>query len=164
MVTDIIGIFGHCPLSQVKMPQIMEAEFVSIFRWNRSHRIQSSMMSRGITWFITMGATVGIRNYKLQNSQVRKRGNIGLNQSLIYINPCTSLSTSFFLFATSSFQQPKERTVLRQKNVLRGIFLSPCNPTPKYADENGDIKAGSPLFLYHLKIQTAPDFDTLWVQ
>jgi len=42
-------------------------------------------------------------------------------------------------------------------------FPLPFNPTTKYADANGDIKAGSPLFLYHLMMWTAPDFDTLWV-
>jgi hypothetical protein len=76
----------------------VEAEFVSIFRWNGSLRIESSMMSRGITWLITVGANMDIRNFTLQKSQIRKRGKIGLNQSLIYTNPCNPLLTNFFYF------------------------------------------------------------------
>jgi len=39
----------------------VEAEFVSIFRWNGSLRIESNMMSRGITWLITVGETLVFR-------------------------------------------------------------------------------------------------------
>jgi len=35
---------------------------------------------------------------------------------------------------------------------LEAFYPLPATPLLNYADENGDIKAGSPLFLYHLNM------------
>jgi len=55
-----------------------------------------------VTWLITLGwrvkPTMGIRNFNLQDSKVRRRWKIGLNQRLIYIHPFPStLSPVFYL-------------------------------------------------------------------
>jgi len=64
----------------------VEVEFISIFRWNGSLRIESNMMTIGRTWLITVGANMRIRKFNLQKNHVRDSGSIGLKQSLIYTN------------------------------------------------------------------------------
>jgi len=83
------------------------------------------MMSRGVNWFITMGANEGLRNFKLQNSEVRKKGNIGLKQSLIYINPCTPLSTSFFHICLLFISVTKRKNCSRVEKFLKRHFPLP---------------------------------------
>jgi cyanate permease len=57
---------------------------------------------KSVTWVITLGVgggaklTMGIRNFNLRTSEVRKRGKFGLNQSLIHIHP---FLTQIVLFA-----------------------------------------------------------------
>jgi len=96
---------------------------------------------------------MGIRNFKLQKSQVRERGSIGLNQSLIYTNPCTTFLANFFLFVPLHLSNQKKELFFG-RTIFGGEFsLLLAPPFPQnYADANGDIKAGSPLFLYHLKM------------
>jgi hypothetical protein len=111
---------------RLKNIHIVAAGTVSIFRWNGSLRMESSVMSIGITWLITLGATMGIRKYKLHTSQVRKRGNVGLNHSLIYIKPCTPLSTSFF-YLPLFFSVAKRKKSSSVEKFL-GICPTLCNP------------------------------------
>jgi hypothetical protein len=111
------------------------------------------MMSRDITWLITMGAIMGIRKFTLQMSEVRKRENIGLNESLIYTNSCSPLSNNLFYLPPLHLSSQKKELFFG-RNIFGGAFSPPLHPpsTPNYADANGDTKAGSPLFLYHLKM------------
>ena len=114
-------------------------------------RIASSMMNIGITWLITVGTNMGIRNFKLQKSQVRERGSIGLNQSLIYTNPCTTFLANFFLFVPLHLSNQKKELFFG-RTIFGGAFSPPLATPSNYTDANGDIKADSFLFLYHLKM------------
>jgi len=105
----------------------VEAEFVSIFRWNGSLRIESNMMSRGITWLITVGANMGIRNFNLQKSQVRKWGSIVLNQFLIYTNPLYPSLNQFFLFA-SLHHSSQQKELVFGSTIFGGTFSLPLAP------------------------------------
>jgi hypothetical protein len=52
-------------------------------------------------------STVVIRNFNLGMSKVKKREEIGLTQSLIYIHPFLPLSPKFFYIFPSSTRWPK---------------------------------------------------------
>jgi hypothetical protein len=49
-------------------------------------------------------STMLIRNFNLRSSQFKKRGEIDLNQSLIYIHPFSPLSPIFFILPSSNDQ------------------------------------------------------------
>jgi hypothetical protein len=76
------------------------------------------MISIGIGWLIIMG------KFNLIMSHVRKRGNIGLNQSLIYTNPCTPLSTNFFYLPPLHLSSQK-KGMFFGKNIFGGAFPLP---------------------------------------
>ena len=78
----------------------------------------------GITWLIIGGgggaeSTMGVRNFNLLRSQVRKMGKICLNQSVIYLHTSPPLLCKFHTFLTKLF--------LSIKNI-GGAFapLAPC--------------------------------------
>jgi len=58
----------------------------------------------GVTWLISLlegggggtKSTMGVRNFNLQRSRVRKRRKFGLNQSLIYAQPFPHAQSIFF--------------------------------------------------------------------
>ena len=55
---------------------------------------------------------MGIRNFDLRRSQVRKMGEIGLDQPLMYIHPFPRILTHFALFYPLQVVAPK-KTILR---------------------------------------------------
>lgn len=65
-------------------------------------------VSIGVTWLGTLvggggsESTMGIRNFNLRGNQVRKRGKIGVNQSLIWIHPFSHGHPLFFIFPSST--------------------------------------------------------------
>jgi len=48
-------------------------------------------------------STMGVRNFNLLRSQVRKMGKICLNQSVIYLHPSPLLLGKFHIFLTKLF-------------------------------------------------------------
>jgi hypothetical protein len=50
------------------------------------------------------GSTGGIRNFNIGRSQVRQRGQIGLNQSLVYTHPFPPVHVPIFFICRSSTQ------------------------------------------------------------
>ena len=88
-----------------------------------------------------MVATVCFRKFKLQKSEVRKRGKIGLKQSLIYINPCSPLSTKFFFYFPSLHFSNQKKELLYGRKIFGEAFSPPTN----YADVNGTSKQVPPF-------------------
>jgi len=80
----------------------------------------------GITWLITLVLGLGSRDFKLQTSHVKKRRQIGLNQSLMYINSFPPKRTQIFLFA--SLQLCSQRKYSEVEKIL-GEHLRPL-PAP----------------------------------
>jgi hypothetical protein len=82
-----------------------------------------SLRGIGLTWLITFGrggGGGGGQNWPWvvgtsPNSQVRKKGKIGLNQSLIYIHPFTPLSPQYLLF--DCLQLSSQKNFLGWKNT-----------------------------------------------
>jgi hypothetical protein len=62
---------------------------------------------------------MGIRNFNLQSSRVRKRRKIGLNQPFMYIRPFSPLSAQFFYLPL--FGSIAEKLFLGRNNI-RGAF------------------------------------------
>jgi len=50
------------------------------------------------------------------------------------------------------FSGQKKELLYGRKSFGEAFSPPPAAPPPNYADANGDIKEGSPLFLYHLKM------------
>jgi hypothetical protein len=74
--------------------------------------------------------TMGIRNFNLWRSQVRKWGTIGLNQSLVYTHPFPHFqSNSFYLPLFNSV--PKIKLFLGTKN--KEGAQPHLAPSPNYA-------------------------------
>ena len=74
-------------------------------------------------------STTGIRNFNVRGSPVRERRKIGLNQSLIYINPCPPLPPQIFyllLFHSAA----KRKLFLGRKDIGGGMGGPPPQVTP----------------------------------
>jgi len=86
----------------------------------------------GITWPITLALGLGSRNFKLQTSHIKRRRQIGLNQSLMYINPFPPKRTQIFLFA--SLQLCSQRKYSEVEKILGEHLRPPPSPlvTPMY--------------------------------
>jgi hypothetical protein len=96
----------HAPWSRRKNVQhhFLDAKqsiFLNAIHGIMKQQQPSLYASMSITWLITLGGTkctMGIRSFNVQG-QVRRKGEIGLNQSLICIHTFPPLSPQFFIFA-----------------------------------------------------------------
>ena len=89
--------------------------------------MQQTSACMGVTWLITQEgggkSTMAFRNFNLRRSQFMERGQIGLNQSLIYTHLFPLLSTQF-LYCLSSTQQTK-KFILWEKGVRVAFYPQP---------------------------------------
>jgi hypothetical protein len=100
---------------------------------------QNSMkiLQRHTGWSGGVKSTMGVRNFGLQRSQLRKRGTIGLNQSATYIHPFHTVTPVFILFAPFELSSLKKVLLGRIKILLdmvsiHGILLSSCSLCNKH--------------------------------
>jgi hypothetical protein len=75
---------------------------------------------------------VGTENFNLRRSQVRKRGKIGFNRSLIYVHPFPPLSSDVFI---CPLHLSSQKYILRLKKYWRCISshakVTPMSPPTK---------------------------------
>jgi hypothetical protein len=88
-------------------------------------------VSMGITWLITLAGTkctMSIRNFYENGSQVRRKGEIGLNQPLICIYLFPPPSPQFFIFAPFQLIS-KKKPYCKVEKILGSGFN--CSSSPK---------------------------------
>ena len=96
--------------------------------------------SIGITWLMNTGgakSTMGIRDFNIRNSHIRKRGKTGLNQSLIYMPPFPPLSANYFYFPL--FNSVAKKLFLGVKNIGGSHLPHPPKFTPAQTTTNASM-------------------------
>ena len=104
---------------------------------NTVHLPDSHSVGKSVTGLITLrwgGAisTVGIRNFILRMSQVRKRAKIGFSQSLMCIHPFLPLSLCFLL-STPLQPSSQKKLFFLIPNIVGGAFSPSHVAVPSYA-------------------------------
>ena len=101
-----------------------------------------------------MGATAGIRN-SLNYKRVKLEewgGGHWFEPVLNIHKPLYPTLNNFFFICPLFISVAKRKKCSMVDKFLEAFYPLPATPLLNYADENGDIKAGSPLFLYHLNM------------